>query len=153
ELKTKGANVGVMLFQGPDTEVIPFVRAAFNLYQNKQAPLLHAVLCLDRFPDPPGVANLVPGIPTQIITVGHKGKNVGVLGMFRNPKNLQMRYALVPIGPQFQPKEGDEKKNPVLAVMQKYADELKAKDYLAKQPRALHPTQVADANAHYVGSE
>lgn len=154
ELKGK-ANIGVMLFQGDEKEAAGFVATAYKLYKAGVAPLLHAVLCMDRDSDPPDRPKAVDGIPTQIISVGHKGKNVGVLGLFRNETNLELRYQNIKLGPQFQPKEGDEKTHPVVQLMQDYADELKKGDYLGKIPRTMHPTQAdpATKNAFYVGSE
>jgi len=155
ELKDGKTNFGVLLFHGSEQEANQYIVEAYKLFRAGQAPLLHAAVCLDEFSDPRGNPTQVEGIHTQLITLGHKGKNVGVLGMFRKEKTLEMRYQLVPIGPEFEPKEGNEKINPVLKVMQDYSDELQKENYLSPRysPRGTHSTQVQHPDAFYVGSD
>jgi hypothetical protein len=152
-LKAAGANVGVLILHGDNKEASAFAVEAYKLYKTGAAPLVHAVVWLDNTPGrqlPPPDA----GAPsTQLIPVGEKGKTVSVLGFFRNPKNLLMRYELVDIGPEFQPTEKNAKGNPVVDVMQHYSDRVKQLDWLGKTPRNLHATQVMHEKASYVGSE
>jgi cytochrome c554/c'-like protein len=102
--------------------------------------------------EPPSMAIRVG--ETMLITLGHKGKNVGVVGVYRNPKGqgLTLRYQLVPIGPEYDTPQGMEADNPVIAVMEEYALQVKKNDFMAKFPRSMHSVQVDFPKARYVGS-
>ena len=71
----------------------------------KDYPEFQVIICTSDGGD--SVAPLVPkGVPadkptTQIIQMGHKGKNVGLLGVFKTPNGLDLRYQLVPLGEEF----------------------------------------------------
>jgi hypothetical protein len=45
------------------------------------------------------------------------------------------------------------KDNPVMAEMERYAAQVKARDFMAQFPRTMHPVQVQFPNAKYIGSE
>lgn len=92
---------------------------------------------------------------TLLITLGHKGKSVGVVGVFRNGggKGFTLKYQVVDIGPEYETPEGQENDNPVIALMEDYALDVKKHDYMAKFARTMHPVQVQFRDARYVGSE
>src|SRR6267143_35729 len=113
-------------------------------------------MILSEEPEPPGVMTQVPRTPTHVIEIGHKGKYVGVVGVFNKGGKITLKYELVLMDPSFAPKEGQ--KNVVLDAMEEYALQVKKEDLLSKFIRSDHPLQV-DAHVqklggtHFAGSE
>jgi hypothetical protein len=92
----------------------------------------------------------------MIVQIGHKGRYVGVVGAFRTGQPqlpFELRYQLVPMGEEYLTPEGKDKDNPLIALMESYAQEVKRGNFLARYPRSLHPVQLSYPNAKYVGSE
>lgn len=159
-LQKFGANrtdLSVLLYQGMEKDARLAARHFHAVRaQNNALMPLHVIVCLTDQEEPPGLPTKDPQeFPnTCIITLGHKGRYVGVVGVWRTPKGLDLKYQLVSVGPEFETKAGEEKANPVMALMEDYALKVKAGNYLAKYPRGKHPIQ-ANAkykDAHYVGS-
>lgn len=109
-----------------------------------------------------GVAPLMPRVVgnTQVINVGHKGMNVGLVGVFKTAKGLDLRYQLVPLGEEYLTPEKPEvlaANHPVLQLLEQYTGEVKQKNLLAKatddKKRGLHAAQVQNEKAglKYVG--
>jgi hypothetical protein len=124
---------------------------------NKNIPPLGIIAIVTDEPEPPFGMMPVKGTPTHILEIGHKGKYVGAIGIYKNGKKLDMKYEVVLIDPSYQPKPGQ--KNKVLDVLQEYAKRVEKEDLLDKYIRTPHPTQVdpqiqkAFGGAHYVGSD
>ena len=95
---------------------------------------------------------------TQIIQMGHKGKNVGLLGVFKTANGLDLRYQLVPLGEEFltPAKPVDlAMDNTVLQLLEAYTAEVKKDDLLAKYTDKIkgnHQAVVANPNNKYIGS-
>ena len=114
---------------------------------------------LQPVPDPaaPGKFLKTP----KLLYPGHKGKYVGVLGLFKQPNGgYDIKYELVDMGPEFDTPKGAEKNHPVMTLLEDYADTVKTMDFLAEYGqkfREPHPTQTALApkgvEAKFVGSE
>jgi hypothetical protein len=145
-----GADFRVLLYQGPVelAKLIPLADPQFNV-----------ILCLDA-EEPPGLPVVVGN--TFIVRVGHKGKNVGVVGVYARPgKPFEMRYQLVPVGPVYKTPREKEKDHPILALWERYTKDVKEGGYLGNYGKMPHSTQVAvkgmpglaGAKAGYVGSE
>ncbi len=115
-----------------------------------------------------GVAPLMPRLVgnTQVINVGHKGMNVGLVGVFKTATGLDLRYQLVPLGEEYlTPEKPDElaKNHPVLQLLEQYTKAVKETkprgfaSLLAKatddKKRGQHVAQVQNAKAElkYVG--
>jgi hypothetical protein len=141
----------VLLYQGP-LELAKLLAGV--------APQFNVIVCISQEDEPPGAPVIVGN--TFIVRLGHKGKNIGVVGVNRGKgagKPFVMRYQLVSMGPQYKTPPG--KDNPILAVMEKYTKELKDDDYLSKYGKIPHSTQAAvkgmpkyaTAKAGYIGSE
>lgn len=96
---------------------------------------------------------------TLIINVGHKGRKVGVLGAFRNPKGsaqkFDFHYQLCSIGPEYETPKGQEAGNEIHALLEEYAKEVKSQNFLAQHARTKHPIQLDPryTTSVYVGSE
>jgi hypothetical protein len=93
---------------------------------------------------------IVPGL-------GHKGKNIGVLGVYRteNPKKpFEMHYQLVRLGEEYLTPKDEEKTHPIIKLMEEYTKELKTGDYLHKYPNNRPiPADFKGLDAQYVGSD
>jgi Cytochrome c554 and c-prime len=125
--------------------------------KNPAIPPLHLMVILTEEPEPPGVMQRVKDTPTHIIEIGHKGKYVGVVGVFNNGGQWTLKYELVKMDPSFAPKPGQ--KNAVLDVLEDYARQVRSEEDALleaynKVQRSAHPIQV-DANVlkKYGGSE
>jgi hypothetical protein len=117
-------------------------------------PHFHVILCLSTEPDASSVPEQVGN--TWIISVGHKGRRIGVVGVSRTKdpqRPLELRYEYVALGPEYETPEGQDKHNPLHGLMEDYAREVKEKDYLAQYIQMKHPLQVDYPEARYVGSE
>lgn len=157
DLQAKKVHIGVLLFHGDEAEATAVTAQAYKLHKEGMGPLLHAVVYLSPG-DPGDSAKQIRDIPTQIVTAGEKGKNLGLLAFYNKPAGLEMHYKRVAVSPEFQPTPAEALKSPLTDLWQKYADDLKAKNFLSPRmtPRSPHPTQVAlgkKEEASYVGSE
>jgi hypothetical protein len=134
----------VLLYQGTEKEAEACAR------KFKQ---FHVILCSSNEEEPSGRPNHVG--KTLIVNVGHKGRYVGVVGAYRNNNGgFDLRYEFVSLDPEYETPEGQDATNPIHALLQKYAEEVRDQNYLAKYVRdARHPVQVAFPEATYAGSE
>ncbi len=153
QMALKKPDFQVLLYQGP-------VELAKPLAQHY--PQFNIILCLSAEDEPPGLPVIVGN--TFIIRVGHKGKNLGVVGVnsTANPgRPFDMRYQLVPMAETYATPKGKEQGNPILGLIEAYTRELKADNYLARYGKIPHTTQAsikamakfAGARAGYVGSD
>ena len=119
-----------------------------------QFPQFHIILCVSAEPDPPDQPDRVG--KTMIATVGHKGRYLGVVGVYRTNKPgnpFELFYQLVLITPDYKTPAGQEATNPVHALLDEYAQDVKAGNYLGGYPKSPHPIQVEFKDATYIGSE
>jgi hypothetical protein len=141
----KNPEILVLLYQGLEKEAEACAR---------RFPQFHIILCASKEEEPSSQAAQVGN--TKIISVGHKGRYVGVVGAKRTatPGQFELRYELVALDPEYETPQDHDQDNPIHALLQKYAKEVKDDNYLAKYVRdARHPLQVAFPEAAYVGSE
>jgi hypothetical protein len=147
----------VLLFQGQPEEA----RALAKDFP-RNFPI---IACISTFDEPPSDAEVVKEAGSLIVTVGHKGKYVGAVGINRTGKDdpkFQLRYQLVRLGEEYLTPEGKEKGHPIMDLLEDYTRELKGRDekgeYLAKylNVKSKHPNMVgapADKKPVYVGSD
>ena len=100
----------------------------------------------------------VRGMRTMIVSVGHKGRYVGIVGVYGGKARgqpVQLRYELVALDPEYETPPGKDAENPIHALLQKYAEEVKKGNYLAQYDhKGKYPeVQVEFPQATYVGSE
>lgn len=144
--------LNVLLLQGNITEARDAADAA---------PGVQVIACLSdaAASDPPGVPTVVAKTNQQIVQLGHKGRYVGVLGVFKGKQGFGFRYQLVSLGEEYVTPETPEaeKANKVLQLLEEYAKDVKDGDLLAKYTakRPPHPASVIHdkAGLKYVGSE
>ncbi|MBN9522754.1 hypothetical protein J0H58_30255 [bacterium] len=148
----KRPQLNVLLYQGTADEARK-VAGDFPQFQ--------VVLCQSDDAEPPQFPETIShkdGKKTLLVQVGHKGRYVGALGLFRKPDgSLDLQYQLVPLGEEFLTPETPEaeKANPVLPLLEEYAKQVKDRNFLAKVARLPHSAQIQkpDLNLSYVGSD
>lgn len=150
KLSANKAELVVLLYQGTNTEAQNC--AAFC--QKEKLPL-NVILCPSDQAEPP--QNPINDNGTLIVNVGHKGRYVGVIGVYRNDdpkKPFDLYYQLAPMGEEYEPTAKNAATNPALQLLEQYAQAVKSVDFLSSYPKSKHPIQLdpAYANAEYVGS-
>lgn len=145
KLQAQKPDLLVLLYQGSVAEA----KACATMF-----PQLQVILCLSPESEPSDRAERVGD--TLVIEVGHKGRYVGVVGAYHTGRAKQpydLHYQLAALGEDFETPEGKEKSNPIMVLMEKYADTVKRGNYLAQYPQRKHPLQVVFPQAEYVGSQ
>jgi hypothetical protein len=136
-----------MLYQGSLREATTCAR---------HIPNFNVIVCLSDEEEPPSIPDKVGN--TSIITLGYKGRYVGVVGLYRTgdkARPFRLRYQLVSLGEEFDTPSGKEKGHPLMKLMEEYAREVKRNDYLGKAAahKVPHPVQLTYPKSTYVGSE
>lgn len=147
ELEAQKAEVFVLLYQGTNDEA----KACAQTF-----PRLQVILTVSPEDEPPEKPILVG--KTLIINVGHKGRYVGLVGVYKNPKAdapFALHYQLVRLGPEYETPAGQEKDNPILALLEDYTREVHKGNYLGHYSKTRHPIQLVKefSESTYVGSE
>jgi Cytochrome c554 and c-prime len=126
--------------------------------KNPKIPAIQLMSVLvDESEPPTEMKQLDPNLPTKVVEIGHKGKYVGLVGVYRDKKGgYRVQYQKVLMEPKWKSPPGKEKNNPVIVEMEKYHQKLKDLDILSKFVRMPHPNQVEQnrkgLTATYVGS-
>ena len=150
------ADLSILLYQGREKDSKECAKILHSAHLNNRAIApVNILVCLTDEEEPPAFPTKDAGAPnTSIVTIGHKGRYVGVFGVWKNPKGgVDLKYQLVAIGPEYATKAGQEKANPVMDLMERYAAEVRDGNFLARFPRDNHEVQVALKDARYVGTE
>jgi hypothetical protein len=127
-------------------------------------PQFPVILCLSEEDEPPAnptVVDLPGGQRSMIFSLGHKGKYVGALGVYRNGQAFRYRYQLIEVGPEYATPKNLLAGHPVLDIMEQYTKELRDQHYLEKYNQSKHILQVMNPVAGlakpgkptYVGSD
>jgi hypothetical protein len=96
---------------------------------------------------------LVNDQKSMVVHVGHKGQNIGVVGVFKNPAGgFDLKYQRVTLMPEFESPPGQESKNLALKELDRYSKLVKDRQYLVKNRKVPHPLQVVNPNAKYSGT-
>lgn len=138
----KKPQLNILLFQGTVAEAKQ-VATDFPQFQ-----IIVSRTAETELPGKPIVVTGAAKRKTLIVQVGMKGQQVGVLGVFKQPDGaLDLKYHLVELGEEYIT-TGDEetarKANPTLTLLDKYAETVKARNYLTKLTPRLHPAQRPD---------
>ncbi len=149
----KQTEFNVMLFQTddriPSTQGRPSeVERCVKWCNDHELAKINVVLHSTDQPEPPFVPVVLGD--TQIFNIGHKGKYVGVLGVWRKKDGgYEYKYQPILIGPEYEPQPG----NPVAQLMEDYAERVKKNNLMARFTLSTHKTQALIKGAKYVGSE
>lgn len=141
ELTPQKPDLFVLLFQGQRSEARK-IAASF--------PAFRLVLTLDVSDEPSAVPEPIGN--TWLISLGHKGKYVGLVGVYPQPegKPLDLKYQLVALSPYFEPPK--DKTNPAREMMRDYVLRVHNSNLLASWPKSSHPIQLEQPEAKYVGA-
>jgi hypothetical protein len=147
ELKQKKPDLKVLLYQGTMEEAKRCAEAV---------PAFNVILCLSDTDESSSRPEMVKD--TMIVSVGHKGKHVGVVGAFatgKSAKPFELKYQMVTMGPELKTPPEKEEGHPIIALMERYTQALKDGNYLTKYTQGNHALQVAVPGAvpSYVGSK
>jgi hypothetical protein len=149
EMKQGGMELRVLLYQGPVNGAKPGQPPTEGVLCAKFCQgEIHVLLCASEEDEPPGQPEWVThatGQKTPVITLGHKTKYVGVLGVWRTGNAaapFAFKYQLVELDPGFSTPEGREKDHPIVQEMERYTDTLRKEDYLSRYAQTKHLLQV-----------
>ncbi len=173
----RGVQIPVLLYQGGSLNAKD-PRPTEAVWCAEAFPEIPLILCLSESDEPPGQPWEVKDpkhpdrAPTWVVQVGHKGKNVVVVGVWRTgnaARPFAFRHQLVALGEEFLTPQGEEQSNPVLGLMEEYTRALRGDpkthpggDYLGRYGQKMHTLQamgptakqvVKTAVAKYVGSK
>ncbi len=149
----------------PELKVLLYQGTTFEAKQIAQAhPEIQLIVCSsDESEALPPVLSV--GFPeknptAQIVQVGHKGQHVGLVGVFKTEKGLDLRYQLVPLGEELLTPEKPAElaaSHKLLQLLEKYTGEVKADDLLSLsvKKRGQHAAQVLNMadDLKYIGAE
>lgn len=123
----------------------------------KKFPEFNVILCQSEESEPPQFPTLEGN--TFVIQIGHKGQNVGVIGVYKKGNGYELKYQLIPVGEEFLTPDGEAaaKANKALQLMEQYTVQVKKDNLLAKfTAKPLpHEAQIdnPEAKLSFVGSE
>jgi Cytochrome c554 and c-prime len=139
---------------------LPVLLYMGSISQGQAGSPAEAVACAEAFPqfpllvalddtdeprsDPLYATNPKTGTKTMLVSLGHKGKYVGVVGVFRTGKAarpFELKYQLVEMGEEFMTPKGKEANQPIVKLMEEYTAELKKDNYLGQYPQIPLPIQ------------
>jgi hypothetical protein len=158
DLGAQKAELVVLLYQGNTKEAVACAEyCAAQHKKNPALPRVNVILCLCEEETPSGMPLVDPkkAGDTLVLSVGHKGRDIGVVGAFRGktPGAFELKYQLVSIGLEYDTPKGKEATHPVMLLLEDYAKKVKDDNYLVRYLRSTHPVQQAFAKARFVGSE
>jgi hypothetical protein len=138
----------VLLFQGP-ASAAPAIAQQFP-------GAFDVILTQSEEDTPPAQADVVG--TTTIVRVGHRGRWIGVIGAYRtaNPaRPFELYFETVPLGEEYETAKGKEANHPILKLLDGYAEQVKAQDFLKRTPQAPVPVPASLGNVKlsFVGSQ
>jgi 2',3'-cyclic-nucleotide 2'-phosphodiesterase (5'-nucleotidase family) len=162
EMEQAKVDLRVLLYQGSQTlsskaGFPPEAVACAHAY-----PQFDVVLCLNEEDEPSAEPVWVPDAGaarrTLVTGLGHKGKYVGVVGVYRTgqaDRPFDLRYQLVELTEAFLTPPERENDHPIVKLMEDYTRELRDHKYLGMYGQMRHSLQVAvkDVTPTYVGSD
>ncbi|MFM7149638.1 MAG: multiheme c-type cytochrome [Gemmataceae bacterium] len=166
EMNDKKVQLPILLYQGPPTRNAgkkPYTEAMACAEFYPQFPV---IVCSSDEEEPPSrpieVSNKTGG-KSLIISLGKKGKFVGVIGFWKSKQKDQpfdIKYERVELTEDFLTPSEKEVGHPLLALMESYTKDLKDKNYLEKYGQVRHSLQVMpkmsglqrDVEVKYAGS-
>jgi hypothetical protein len=120
-------------------------------------PAFNVILCQIEESEPPQFPTVVNNGKTFIVQVGHKGQNVGAIGVFRENGAIKLAYQLVPLGEEYLTAADMVATQPILKLLEQYTANVRDRNLmkLFTDKPVLHAAQVQhpDADLTYVGSD
>jgi len=157
-MKDDKAEFVVLLYQGEEKEAKLAAQFCQDVAKkNPKAATVELVVHAEPEEAPPGAFQVVGG--TNLITLGHKGRYVGVVGVWKKPGGgYDMKYELVAMGPEWTTPAAKEAGHPIMRMMEnEFAARVAKLNLAAKFPRFDHQTQLQlrpkGVEAKFIGSE
>jgi hypothetical protein len=144
QLTASKVDIPVLLYQGPLSRDIMKRTSTEAIACAEAYPQFPIVLCRSDEDDAgmkPHTVEHKGGGKSLVITVGHKGKFIGVVGVWKTGKNAEpfrFRYERVEMTPDFVTAKDREKGHPIIELMEAYTRELRDKKYLEQYPQSRH---------------
>jgi hypothetical protein len=148
QLRASKVDLPVLLYQGPLSRNQMKRPPTEGLACAEAYPEFPIVLCHSDEDEPPLRPYEVTrkgGGKTLLLTPGHKGKFVCVVGVWKTGKPAEpfaFRYERVEMTEDFATPKGKEKDHPILELMESYTRQLRDDRYLEKYGGMKHPLQV-----------
>jgi hypothetical protein len=149
QFKAGKVDLPVLLYQGPLSRNMmkrPPTEAIACAEAYPQFPIVVCQSDEDEPPSRPHVVEHRDGRRTLVITLGHKGKFVGVVGVWKTGKRTDpytFRYECVEMTEdEFETPRDRKKGHPLVALLEDYARELRDRKYLEKYGQVRHELQV-----------
>jgi hypothetical protein len=142
QMNAAGVELPVLIYQGLFNKEQAGKKPGEALACAEFFPDIQVILALSDVDDPPDLPLLVTsanGYQRPILHLGYKGKNVGVLGVWRTgdrTKPYKFRYKRVELGPEFHTPDDNVKENPILALLEDYTAKLKNDNELTEYAKA-----------------
>jgi Cytochrome c554 and c-prime len=148
EMRRQNVELPVLLYQGPPDPgpgpPQPSAAAAARVF-----PQFPIVLSLCRGDEPPSRPEEVitkTRTKSWIVTVGTKGKHIGLVGVWRTGKPEQpfeFRYKMIELTEDYLTPEDKRDDHPIVKLLNEYTSELKTGEYLSRHyAQAKHLSQV-----------
>ena len=160
EMDKAGVEYRVLLYQGTFNRAAEGAQPVEAEAAARAFPEYQVVVALSEEDEPAGAPTRVrhpDGRETLVVRIGHKGKYVGVLGLYKGakPETPANKYTIVQMSEDYLTPDDQAAGNPIVKLMEAYSAELKRDGYLSKYPQMVHPFQAAvpDSSPTYVGSE
>jgi len=166
-MAAENVDLPILLYQGPISKngmKKPYTEAMGCASAYPQFPILVSLTDEDEPPSRPTTVKTRTGSESLVVSMGRKGKFIGVIGVYRTGKPAQpftFAYERVELTEDFLTTKENEKAHPITELMEEYARELKTKKYLENHGRVRHSLQVMpkvpgltrDVEVTYVGSD
>jgi hypothetical protein len=148
EMTKQKVELPVLLYQGPPTRTLartPLTEATACAEVYPQFPIVLALSPEDDPPFRPTEVTTKTGTRSWVITVGTKGKYLGLVGVWKTGKAatpFEFRYRRLELTEDFLTPAGKEATHPILRLMEDYTQELKRENYLGRYGAMKHLLQV-----------
>lgn len=162
-LKSMDANkaeIRILLYQGDHPAALK-VAGAPDI--NKQvdptfADKFDVILCLCAEEEPPAKQDKDIIGRTSVVRVGHRGRYIGMMGLFRTNQAAtpwEKHFQIVEMSEDYETDKDKEAANPILSILQDYAKEVKAQNFVTQVSQVKHPValQFPNEKVTFVGSD
>jgi 2',3'-cyclic-nucleotide 2'-phosphodiesterase (5'-nucleotidase family) len=144
KMDAEKAGFRILLCQG-NYELARIIAGAPNV--NKQvdptfADKFDVIFSLSDQEEPPAKQDQDVFGRTSIVRVGHRGRYIGVMGVFRGsaPSSpFDKKFQIVEMSEEYETEKGKEAENPILKILQDYAKEVQSQAFVRQIPQREHP--------------
>jgi hypothetical protein len=154
------AEIRVLLYQGDHPAALKVAGAPDfeNKVDSTFANKFDVILCLSAEEEPPAKQDKDIIGRTSVVRVGHRGRYIGMMGLFRTGKSespWDKHFQIVEMSEDYETDKDKEADNPILSILQDYAKEVKAQNFVSQVSQVKHPValQFPNEKVTFVGSD